>query len=99
MSRKKNPNRNAENTPVSPVTHTRRTVLEWLGKSAAVVALPPALASCATKDRDFGCCAETDAPNGGGGPTGGDDTGTRPGDTDTDLECPDGSFEFAPSGG
>jgi len=93
MSRKKNPNRNAKNTPVSPVTHTRRTVLEWLGQGAAVVALPPVLGACLPREDPERCCTTDDSDSQP------DDSGTRPGDTDTriDPECPDGSFEFAPS--
>ncbi len=93
MSGKHKPERNAWNTPVSPVTHTRRTVLEWLGRGAAVAALPPALGACfpaTPKDR---CCTGDDSDTRPG------DSGTKPGDTDTlvDPDCPDGSFDFAPS--
>ncbi len=98
MSRKKNPGRNAQNTPVSPVTHTRRTVIEWLGKGATMAALPPALSACFPEQKDFRCCAETDAPPGGGGFGGGDsgDSGTKPLDTAAGAECPEGAIEFAP---
>ena len=93
MSGKNKPERNAQNTPVSPVTHTRRTVLEWLGQGAAVAALPPALGACFPAQPKDRCCTGTDSGTRPG------DTDTKPGDTDTLTapDCPDGSFDFAPS--
>ncbi len=93
MSSTKRSDRNAENTPVSPVTHTRRTLLEWLGQGAAVAMLPPALGACfpaTPKDR---CCTGDDS--------GTDDSDPRTGDTTPleDPDCPEGSFDFAPSDG
>jgi hypothetical protein len=89
--------RNAQNTPVSPVTHSRRTVLEWLGKGATVAALPPALSACFPEKNNFACCSPGDS-----GPAvaipGGDDTDSRPRDSDTQADgaCTDGDFDFAP---
>ncbi len=95
MPREKNPGRDAWNTPVSPVTHTRRTVIEWLGKGATMAVLPPALSACFPEKPGFGCCAETDAPGGGGG-FGGEDSGPGPIDTSAGMDCPQGRFDFAP---
>jgi hypothetical protein len=94
VSREKKPWRNAENTPVSPVTHTRRTVLEWIGQGAAVAALPTALGACFPRRDEDRCCT-------GGSPGDSDparDSGAHPGDSDPlqDPDCPEGSYEFAP---
>ncbi len=93
MPRDKKPWRTAENTPVSPVTHTRRTVLEWFGQGAVVAALPAVLGACTPKPVDR-CCTDEPADDSDARR----DSGRVPGDSDPlqDPECPDGSFEFSP---
>ncbi len=73
---------------LSRVTHTRRTVLEWMGSGAAVFALPPALGACfpASKGQGDSCCAE--------GETGDSEPNTH--DPGRSPDCPEGGFDFGP---
>ena len=94
MSNPKRPDRNAENTPVSPITHTRRTVIEWLGQGAAVAMLPPALTGCfPAEPKDRCCTGDHSEPVGDTSPSQDSD----PPDTLVDPDCPQGSFDFTPS--
>lgn len=82
--------RDARSHPVSPHTHTRRTVLEWLGQGAAVAALPPALSACFPTKPEDSCCGRHDSER----------HDSEPGDSEPtphDPDCPAGTFDFAPS--
>jgi hypothetical protein len=90
--------RKPRSTPsVSPVTHTRRTVLEWLGQGVAVAALPPALSSCFPPVASDPCCGSTDS--GSQGDSGGRSDRGDSGERLHEPDCPEGSFGFAPSEG
>ncbi len=79
---------------VSPITHTRRTVLEWLSGGVTLSLLPPALGVACTNDknRSYDCCPSKQTSE-----TGGTDSGGGGGtDSQAPAEACEGGIEFQP---